>query len=324
MGNNKKALLIINPISGTRSKTGLEDYLRRRLAEKGLDLESRFTRGSGDAYSMAADAVKAGYVAVITAGGDGTVNEAASALCGSDTKLGIIPLGSGNGLARSLNIPQDVKYATDVICDGYFDSCDHGVVNGRNFFCTFGIGFDAAVSEKFAREKRRGRTSYLKNVFIEFLKYSPGNYTISIGDKVITEKALLVAVCNASQYGNNAYIAPHAKLTDGLLDVIVFHTGSPLAQMLAGVELLTGRLDRNTLVDTFRVPSVVISRKEDGPAHIDGDPVNLGKEMRIECSPGSLKIYVPKEDVEFKPIITPLKSVISDIHYDLRALLGIK
>ncbi len=320
----EKALLIINPISGTRSKSGLDSYVSGRLADSGIELECRATKGSGDALAMASEARDKGYTMVIAAGGDGTVNETATALCGSDTRLGIIPLGSGNGLARSLNIPQDLKYATDILCDGYYESCDHGVVNGLDFFCTFGVGFDAAVSEKFAREKRRGRTSYLKNVFLEFLKYSPGDYTISIGDKVITDKALLVAVCNASQYGNNAYIAPHAKLTDGLLDVIVFHTGSPIAQMFAGVELLTGRFDRNTLVDTFRVPSVVISRRNDGPAHIDGDPVKLGNEMRIECCPSSLKIYVPKKDVEFKPILTPLKSAISDIHYDLRAMLGIK
>lgn len=321
---NKRALLIINPISGTRSKRGVDEFVAQRMAAKGFDLECVGTGAPGDACRMAREASEEGYDMVIAAGGDGTVNETASGLTGSSTLLGIIPLGSGNGLARSLNIPLDLRYATKILEDGYFEACDNGVVNGHDFFCTFGVGFDAAVSEKFAREKRRGRATYVKNVLLEYMKYSPEAYSISIGDKVITDKAFLVAVCNAPQYGNNAYIAPQAKLNDGLLDIIVAHKGDPISNVIAGMELFTGRLDKNTLIDSFRVSSAVISRQSDEPAHIDGEPVRLGTVLDIQCRPSSLRILVPQKEHNFKPVISPILSALTDIHYDLRALLGIR
>ncbi len=320
----RSALLIINPISGTRSKRGLEDFVRSRLDESGMTLEIYNTAGPGDALAMARKAADDGYPLVIAAGGDGTVNETASGLCTSRTALGIIPLGSGNGLARSLGIPQDVKAALDIIINGKTLCIDHGVADGHNFFCTFGVGFDARVSEEFSHQKRRGRVSYLKSVFREFLKYQPEAYAISAGGTVITEKAFLIAVCNASQYGNNAYIAPNAKLDDGLLDVIVVHSGNPLKNVSVGVDLLTGKLDRNTLIDTFRIPQVTITRLHEGPAHVDGDPITLGRNIDIECRPASLWVMAPEKETRFRPIITPISSAINDLAYDVGALFPLR
>lgn len=318
------ALLIINPISGTRSKRGLEDFVCQRIADAGLTPRVAYTEGPGDASRLAAEAAGQGVPLVIAAGGDGTVNETASGLCGTQTALGIIPLGSGNGLARSLGIPQDVKASLDVILKGRTMCIDHGVANGHNFFCTFGIGFDAKVSEEFARQKRRGRVTYIKSVFREFLKYQPEAYTISVGGTVITEKAFLIAVCNASQYGNNAYIAPSAKLDDGLLDMIVVHSGSPLKNVTVGVDLLTGYIDRNTLIDSFRVSEATITRLHDGPAHFDGDPVSLGRAISIECRPASLWVMAPEKETRFRPLITPLSSAISDLAHDVGSLFPLR
>lgn len=316
---HKEALLVVNPKSGTRSKKGLDRLVRERLAESDVAVTAVFTEYAGHAVELAGKAVGDGLDMVISAGGDGTVNEIASVLAHSATALGILPLGSGNGLARSLGIPQDVGEALKIIAGGHLMQCDRGIVNGLPFYCTFGVGFDAAVSEKFASMKRRGRITYVKSVFREFLKYQPQPYVISIDGKVITERAFLIAVCNASQYGNNAYIAPYANLSDGLLDLIVIHDGSPLSTVKVGVDLLTGYLDRNTRIDTFRVSSATITRLENGPVHIDGDPLTLGTSMEINCDASSLAVYAPEKRDDFKPIISPLLSMLSDLRYDVKS-----
>ncbi|MCM1474901.1 MAG: diacylglycerol kinase family lipid kinase [Muribaculaceae bacterium] len=314
-----RALLIVNPNSGTRSKEHLPELLRSALAPKDFEVVCRVTTGPNQAPQMIREAIDEGITCVVVAGGDGTVNETARTLCDTQVPMAIIPCGSGNGLARSLGIPQDFRQAVDVIADGKIVDIDCGVANDRNFFCTFGMGFDAAVTEKFSHEKRRGRMSYVKSALLEFLKFSPKVYGISIEGKVITEKAMVVAVCNASQYGNNAYIAPYASLTDGLLDVTVIHDGSMLQQALAGFQLLSGQIDKNLLVDTFRVSRVDISRLDDDPAHIDGEVINPGKMVRLSCRPKCLRVVAGKDvDKPFKPVRDPLRSFMQDIGSDLR------
>lgn len=312
----KRGMVIINPISGTRSKRGLEDLAAEVLGAAGFALDFVYTGGPDDAPEFAGEAVAGGYDAVITAGGDGTVNEVAKVLLGSSVAMGIIPCGSGNGLARSLGVPSDFKAALKIVANGHTIVADSGDVNSTPFFCTFGVGFDAAVSEKFAGSRRRGRVSYVRNVLREFVKYTPESYAISINGTVITEKAFLIAACNASQYGNNAYIAPKASLTDGLLDLTVIHSGSPFSTALVGVDLLTGYLDRNTLIDTFRISSATITRLHGGPAHVDGEPVELGRNLEIMCRPASLKLYAPEVEYKVRPLISPIRSFLSDIGYD--------
>lgn len=318
----KKCLLIINPISGTTNKRGLDKVVSARLEPLGIETETVWTTAHGDATRASLRAVAEGYDTVVSAGGDGTVNETASALCGSKTKLGIIPCGSGNGLARHLEIPIDIQAAIDIISKNHLTACDYGTVNERPFFCTFGVGFDAAVSQMFARQKQRGLLTYLRSTFHEFMKYNADEYVISANGNVLTEKAFLVAVCNASQYGNNAYIAPQASMTDGLLDITIVHQGNPLSTALVGIDLLTGYIDRNTLIHTFRAPSAVIERAKAGAAHIDGEPVKLGERMEVCCHPGQLYIYTNPDQGRFRPLITPIKSMFREIHYGFQRLTG--
>lgn len=315
-----KTLLIVNPNSGTRPKDVLPELLSSVLPA-GDELLLKATEAPGDAARMACDAVADGYERVIVAGGDGTVNDVASALCSSGVALGIIPCGSGNGLARSLGIPQDFRRAAEIIAGGRQIEIDCGNVNGRRFFCTFGMGFDAAVTEKFSREKRRGKMTYVKSALIEFLNFTPKVYAISIGGKILTERAMVVAVCNASQYGNNAYIAPEASLTDGMLDVTIIHDGPLVQQALAGIQLLSGHLDRNILVDMFRTDRLEISRLDESNGHIDGEIFNPGKVMQVECTPQCLRVYAGKDaDREFKPISDPIRGFFQDIGYDIKQL----
>ncbi len=249
------AMLIINPISGTAKKTGLDAKVEKAMSEAGYNLDVRFTTCRGDATRLASEAVAKGYDVVLAAGGDGTVNETAQALCGSPVTFGIIPAGSGNGLARHIGIPVNVDAALDVVARGIVAKCDYGTVNSHPFFCTFGVGFDAAVSHSFAKQSRRGMFTYLKSALTQYIHYKPDTYTISANGKILTERAFVVACCNASQYGNNAYIAPKASITDGLLDIIIIHQGSPIDTAMVGMDLFTGYIDSNTLIHSLRAPA---------------------------------------------------------------------
>ncbi|MDE6391672.1 MAG: YegS/Rv2252/BmrU family lipid kinase [Muribaculaceae bacterium] len=313
----KRALLVINPISGTLPKEGLAERVRERLAPAGFETEAVTTERAGHAARLAAAAMAEGYHAVIAAGGDGTVNEIAGALRSGPTALGILPYGSGNGLARHLYGSIDTDRALDIIARDNVEPCDYGTVNGRPFFCTFGLGFDAKVSREFAEMHSRGLASYIRSAVQEYLSYSPTVYEIRTGEHDVRIKAFIVAVCNASQYGNNAFIAPGASIRDGLLDITVIHVGNPLTRALAGVELFTGRLDRNVLIQTMRVRSALI-RHLPGPGHIDGEPVMMPQTMEVMCHPGDLKILTDPDKPPFRPFITPIESIRDDSTFLVR------
>lgn len=308
-------MLIINPISGTGKKTGLDAKVAKAMSAQGLDLDVRFTTCRGDATRLAAEAVRKGYDTVLAAGGDGTINETAQALCGSEVKFGIIPAGSGNGLARHIGIPINVDSALDVISRRIVAKCDYGTVNNHPFFCTFGVGFDAAVSHSFAHQSRRGFFTYIKSALSQYIHYKPDTYTISANGTILTEKAFVVACCNASQYGNNAYIAPKASITDGLLDIIIIHQGSPIDTAMVGMDLFTGYIDSNTLIHSLRAPAAVIYRSQEGPAHIDGEPMILGEIMDIKCHHHGLNVLIPGDKEPFKPIVTPVRSIIRNLFH---------
>lgn len=311
----RKTLLIINPISGTRGKEGIEALVHKKLDSQGFDISVCRTSGPGDATTLAEEAARQGYDTVIAAGGDGTINETARALCETGVALGIIPCGSGNGLARHIGVPMDVEGALDVIAECNVRACDYGSVNERLFFCTFGMGFDAKVSETFAHSKRRGKMTYIKNTFKEYLNYRPEEYTITIGDEVISHRAFVVAVCNASQYGNNAYIAPHASITDGLLDLTVMHYGNILSTALVGIDLMTGLIDHNVLTHAMQVDKLTIERLREGPVHLDGEPMLMGNVLNVCCHHAGLHLYAPGVRRPFTPILTPISAMVDDMRY---------
>lgn len=307
-----KARLIINPISGTRSKTGLDRMVIDALGPLGREIEVAYTKGHGDATRLALSAVEKGCETVLAAGGDGTINETAAALCGTGVVLGIIPCGSGNGLARHLGIPVDIKESLKIIIENHAMDIDYATVNDKKFFCTCGVGFDAAVSEAFARKKTRGKLTYIQSTFQTYANYEPEHYTIIANGKTLTEKAFLVAVCNASQYGNNAYIAPSASINDGLLDVTIIHAGNALSTALVGVDMLTGMIERNMLIQTFRTDNIIIEREHRGPSHVDGEPMEMDRSLRVCCHHNGLRVFTPSVVHPFRPILTPVSSMFND------------
>lgn len=317
-----RLMLIINPISGTGSKKGVVEMVEQAMGACGHDVDVRLTGARGDATRLAGEAAAKGYHGVLACGGDGTVNETARALCGTETALGILPAGSGNGLARHLQIPVDIAIALKVIADGNVVDSDYGTVNGRPFFCTFGMGFDAAVSHRFARQSRRGILSYVKSAISEYVQYRPQTYTVSANGKLLTEKAFLIAVCNASQWGNNAYIAPEASITDGLLDITIVHSGTAIDAAVMGMDIFTGYINKNTMVHTFRAPACVIYRNGAGEAHIDGEPMMMDDILDVKCHHGALKVFTPGATHRFTPVITPLQEMFKGARLSIKHLLG--
>lgn len=317
----RRYMVIINPISGTGSPGDLEGKVRAALEGEDREVEFHYSERPGHCGVLASEAVKRRLYAVIAVGGDGTINEVASALRGTSVNMGILPRGSGNGLARHLDMSIDIDNALRVIKADNAVPCDYGTANGRPFFCTFGLGFDAAVSHDFATMKRRGLTSYIRSAIRKYIKYSPKEYSITTNDKTVRVKAFIIAVCNASQYGNNAYIAPDASIRDGLLDITIIHAGNPLTRAIVGVDLFTGYLKRNVLVQTMRVKQATI-RQSPGPAHVDGDPIYMPEQIRIKCHPAQLRLFVDPKRHTFHPLLTPLRSMHFDLNFRINSLIS--
>lgn len=291
----RKVQAIINPISGVGSKRKIPKMIEQVCAARGYQLNITFTEYAGHASELTCQAIEEGYNVILAVGGDGTVNEIARSMLHSEAVLGIIPKGSGNGLARELHIPMDVKGALEVINKGHVTTIDSCMANERIFFCTCGVGFDAAVSQKFAHEKQRGSLTYIKNTIEEYLSYKPEPYELLVdADQTIKEKAFLVACANASQYGNNAFIAPHADIQDGKMDLTILTPFTPLDIAPLAIQLFTKRIDRNSKIRTLKASQVTIIRQEPGMMHLDGEPVMADKTIHIKAMPQTLKVFIPE------------------------------
>lgn len=288
----KKAVFIINLISGTSDKAAIPGLIDQYLDKTQFEYEIAVTQYAGHASEIAAKAKDDGVDVVVAIGGDGTVNEVARAIVHSSTALGIIPCGSGNGLARHLLLPLNVRKAIEVINRCEIRQLDYGIINDYPFFCTCGMGFDAFVSMKFAEAGKRGPITYVENVLREGLKYKPETYTIEDENGTLQYKAFLISCANASQYGNNAYIAPQASMSDGLMDVIIMEPFDVFEAPQISIEMFSKTLDKNSKIKTFRTRHLHIHRDKPGVIHYDGDPVMTGADIDIELKPKGINIIV--------------------------------
>lgn len=291
--NTKKLIFVVNPISGTQSKELILSLLDEKIDKKKYSWEVVYTERAGHAVEIAAKAAQAKADVVVAIGGDGTINEIARSLVHTETTLGIIPCGSGNGLARHLQIPMEPKKALDVLNEGITDIIDYGKINGTSFFCTCGLGFDAFVSLKFANAGKRGLLTYLEKTLQESLKYEPETYELETEDGTSRYKAFLIACGNASQYGNNAYITPQATLTDGLLDVTILEPFTVLDVPSLSFQLFNKTIDQNSRIKTFRCKKLCIHRTKPGVVHFDGDPMQTSEKVTVEIIKKGLRVVVP-------------------------------
>lgn len=295
MTEKKKIVFVVNPISGTQSKKAILKWIDERMDRSIYDYSIVKTEYAGHATQIAASAAQDKVDVVVAIGGDGTINEIARSLVHTDTALGIIPCGSGNGLARHLRIPMEPKAAIDVINQGNRLCIDYGKINNIPFFCTCGVGFDAFVSLKFADSGKRGLLTYLENTLHESLTYQPETYEIENEEGTVKYKAWMIACGNASQYGNNAYIAPHASLTDGLMDVTIMEPFTVLDVPSLSFQLFNKTIDQNSRVKTMRAKKIKIHRTQDGVMHFDGDPLMAGKELEVEIIPSGLYVIASEK-----------------------------
>ena len=288
----KKVVFILNPISGNGHKDTIPAIIESTINKEVFDYECVFTEKAGHATELAAKAKEEGAHIVVAVGGDGTVNEVGRALVHSNTALAIIPCGSGNGLARHLMLPLDVKAAIEIINQDEIHDLDYGVINGHTFFCTCGMGFDAFISMKFAESGKRGPITYVENVLKEGLKYKPQTYELE--DETGTQhfKAFLISCANASQYGNNAYIAPHASMSDGLMDVIIMEPFGMLEAGQVSFDMFNKTLDQNSKIKTFRCKKLHIHRTQNGEIHYDGEPTMTGQDIDIHLEEKGIKVVV--------------------------------
>lgn len=299
--NIKKLIFVVNPISGTQSKELILSLLDDKIDKTKYSWEVVYTERAGHAIEIAAQAAKDKIDRVVAIGGDGTINEIARSLVHTNTALGIIPCGSGNGLARHLHIPMEPKKALEVLNEGLTDVIDYGRINGTAFFCTCGLGFDAFVSLKFANAGKRGLLTYLEKTLQESLKYEPETYELETEDGTSKYKAFLIACGNASQYGNNAYIAPQATLTDGLLDVTILEPFTVLDVPSLSFQLFNKTIDQNSRIKTFRCKKLCIHRTKPGVVHFDGDPMQAGEHVNVEIIKNGLRVVVPREPNKENP-----------------------
>lgn len=291
--------VIINPISGIGRRP---DEGRRRaelaaslLTSRGLDAEVFLTERGGHARELAQAAIARGATMCIAWGGDGTINEVASALTFSPVTLAVIPSGSGNGLARELGIPLQPGAALEVAVSGRDQIIDAGEIDGRLFFNVAGLGFDARVAHEFALHghAKRGFGRYITIALRELIRFKPADYTIVTGEKRHEIRALFIAIANSRQYGNGATIAPGARIDDGLLDVVVVGARSPWSALVQLPALFSGKVDRLPGVTIIATAAVEIAASQDMFFHVDGEPLLGGRSLRARVHSGALRVRVP-------------------------------
>lgn len=290
MDKKKKIVFILNPISGTHNKVVIPQMIASRLDKDKFDYQVKLTEYAGHAADIAKQCAKDNIDIVVAVGGDGTVNEVARSLTHTNTALAIIPCGSGNGLARHLCIPIDIKKSIDIINQCNIEELDYGIINDLPFFCTCGMGFDAFISLKFAESGKRGPITYVENVLKEGLKYKPETYEVIDETGAKKYNAFLIACANASQYGNNAYIAPHASMSDGLLDVIIMEPFTAFDAPQISFDMFNKTLDKNSKIKTFKTKSIRIHRNGPGAIHFDGDPIMTGEDIDVRIENHGIKI----------------------------------
>jgi YegS/Rv2252/BmrU family lipid kinase len=288
-----KMLFIINPRSGEKAPTELNERIGGIIDYTRFDVEGVLTEYSGHAHELAQQAVKDNYHYVIAVGGDGTVNEVASALVNTKTVLGIIPTGSGNGLARHLKIPGDIDSAIETInnrTEKFIDSVD---INGKYFFNVAGVGFDAYIAEQFGKDGMRGYKAYRKLIFKNYFGYTPNSYEVFTPDANLSVNALMISFANGKQWGNGAIISPKSSVSDGVLDICVV-SKVPILMLPSFIrKLMNGKIETSKYVKQLKAKTAVIIQKE-SRVHFDGEPLDFAQRLEITVHPSSLSVLVKK------------------------------
>jgi diacylglycerol kinase (ATP) len=286
-------LFIINPISGGKQKGNIPALIDTHLDKTKFNANFSFSEYPGHAAEIAAEATTKNFDIVVAVGGDGTINEIASMVMQQNKVLGILPFGSGNGLARYLKIPMNTIKAIRVINMLNVMKMDTATFNGKPYFNMAGMGFDAHISSIFAGNKSRGLSGYVKLGLKEMINYKPETYKITVDGQTYLRTAFVVSIANSSQYGNNAFISPEASVTDGLLDVCIIKSFPLIRLPMLAYVMLRGTTHRSDMVEIIKGKKILISRVQEAAIHIDGEPFMMGKDISVSVLPLSLNIITP-------------------------------
>lgn len=319
MKKSKSIYVIINPIAGVRPKDEIPNLVHQTFPSDEYDVTIWHTLYAGHASEIARKAVDEHIDIVVAIGGDGTINETARSLVGTSVQFGLVPMGSGNGLARHIQIPLECQRALEVIRDGHVDAIDYGVINGHIFFCTAGVGFDAEVSQMFAHMKERGGLSYVRSTLNLLRDYKPSTYVIHTDDGRIRERAFLIAIGNASQWGNNAMITPRASMQDGLMDVTLLKPFPMIEVPQLTMQLFAGTLDSNPHTVTFRTAHMRIIMPKAKVVHVDGEPIEMDGILDIQTYKSGLQVLTPSAPMH--GLLEPFQYAFSEIQYNIQANL---
>ena len=289
----KKILFIVNPKSGTGKQKKVASLIDDFFSDSEWSVELMYTRAAGEAPERSRKAADDGYDAVIAVGGDGTINEVARGLKGSNTALGIIPLGSGNGLARYLGISTRPAKALKTIRNFHVKCIDSAEINGRFFISVAGLGFDSYVAEQFTKSVKRGLWAYLRISISAYMFYQPRRYKIYIDGKPRKRRVFMISCANSNQFGFNAVIAPGAQIDDGLLDVCLVYKPRIYIAYLLIPFLFLKLMHKTPFLKIIRARHVVIYQSRKQAAHIDGDEADLGKRIEVRVVPQSIRVICP-------------------------------
>jgi len=297
----RKILYLINPISGTKRKLLLKKTIEKRTAEQKLSFEIGETRSDGDYASLREHIINEKFTDVIICGGDGSVSTITSFLLGTDVSIGIVPTGSGNGLALAAGIPYSTEKALEIIFKGHSSPIDGFRINDKFSCMMCGIGCDAQIAHDFANRKVRGLKTYLQLSALQYFKAQSFNFTIKTKDLSTDIDAFFITISNSNQFGNNITIAPKASLNDGLFDIVIVKKMNKLMlpfallHQISGInaleELKNYRNNKNIIY--FQAREATIINNGNAPLHIDGEPEPLTGKIKFKILPNAFRLLQP-------------------------------
>ena len=289
MTHTKRVAFVVNPNSGPKRGENIIKLISQNLSDK-TPYDILVWEHANNFDYIRQQITSGKYSVVVAVGGDGTVNAVAKNLINTGIAMGIIPRGSGNGLARTLGIPINTVQAIKRIETGSICTIDNGIINGKAFFCAAGMGFDAHVAGLFAGNKTRGLLTYIQIILKQFFSYKSKEYCIEMNGETLKIKAFLLAFANAGQYGNDFYIAPEAKMDDGLLQLVVVKPMNLLSVCEVIVKVLSKRAHQSKNIITFASKHIKIKKLATAAIHFDGEPDTIENEIEVSINPASLNV----------------------------------
>ncbi|MCD6010159.1 MAG: diacylglycerol kinase catalytic region [Flavipsychrobacter sp.] len=289
----KHIVFIINPKSGVERQKEIKEGIDKYLDKEQYSHELIYTEFAKHGITLAKEAARNGAYAVVAVGGDGSVNDVVQGLLGTDTLLGIIPKGSGNGMARTMHIPLDTNEAIKVLNKGNVTAMDVAYANDQPFISNAGVAFDALISKKFAKSERRGLMVYSWLVTKHLWLYKSWDWQITVDGKHITERAFMVNVANGQQFGYNFKIAPMASFTDGMLDLIIIRKFPKILGGIIALRAMTGNIAESNYVEHIKGKEIIISHPSLRLMQTDGDAHPCEHTIKFTIQPGAQKVLVP-------------------------------